>query len=81
MKFIVVKNVPGVQPSRRHRLKDRFTDFMSLNAKIVKVNLAEGEYSSVTVAYTTLMRAAKKWGFPIKVMKRKDDIYFVRQDI
>ena len=55
-------------------------EFMKLDIKAVKIAYDQDEYSNSHSAYNCLHRAARKWGFPIRVSICKDEIYFIRTD-
>lgn len=79
MKFVEVKDVPGLKVN--HRLKDMWDEFMASNMKMAKVNLDEGEYSSVVVAASVMAVSIRRYGYPIRLIRRGDEIYLIRKDI
>lgn len=83
MKFIKVDEVPGVVNMGRinHRLKADWQEFMDMNVKIAKVDLTQYNYKNVITARQVIGKSIQKWGYPIDVFKRKDEIYLVRRDM
>lgn len=79
MKFVEVRDIPDQK--RHHRLKDYWVDFMSMNIKIAKVDLDIGEYASPDVARSTMALSIKRFGYPIDVFKRGNEIYLIRRDM
>ena len=75
-------SIPNVMGKKEYKnLKAFLNEFMSANIEIAVVEWDERDYKSSQVEYTVLMNAAKRHGFPITVMKRKDSIYLVRRDM
>lgn len=79
MKFVEVKEIPDKR--RYHRLKDYWEDFMSMNIKTAKVDLDIGEYANPNVARTCMAISIKKFGYPIDVFRRGNEIYLGRRDM
>ena len=79
MKFVKVDSVPMRKTT--HRLKDYFDEFMNSNVKVARVELSNDEYSNVNSARSTMRASAKRFGLPIDICKRKDEIYLIRRDI
>lgn len=79
MKFVEVKEVPGLRSY--HNLKVKWDEFMSMNVKVVKIDLDEEEYKSVYTARDTISRSVKNLGYPITVTVRNNEIYLIRRDM
>lgn len=79
MKFVKVNEVP--ESRHNHKLKEYWDRFMSMKAKVVKVDLDECEYKNVAVAYRCMGASVRRYGLPINVMKRGNEIFLVRRDI
>lgn len=79
MKFVQVEMVPG--KGENHKLKAAWGEFMSMNVKIAKAELDVGEYASPTVARSVWATSIKRFGFPIDVKQRNNEIYLVRRDM
>lgn len=80
MKFVEVKEVPDKK--RRHKNLQVFIgEFMSANIQFAKIEWKEHEYKNVDVARNAIYIAVKRSGAPITVVKRGDDIYFIRRDM
>lgn len=80
MKFVKVDEVPMRRGSRKD-LKARWDEFMSMNVKIVKVELNEHDYKNANVARSVLTRSVNTYGYPINVTLRDNEIYLVRRDM
>lgn len=80
MTMAKVDTMPAKRCSKKC-LMDIFNEFISMNVKLAKVEFEENEYKSVKVADSVLRVAAKRYGVPIKVRMRNDEIYFERRDI
>lgn len=81
MKFVKVENVPEVERKHYAKLKADWQEFMAMNVKIAKVDLTQYSYKTVAVAAQVMAKSIRTWGFPIDLMKRKDEIYLVRRDM
>lgn len=79
MKFVEVKEVPGAK--RNHRLKDMWDEFIASNMKMAKVDLDEDEYSCLSVAASVMAVSIKRYGYPIRLIRRDGNIYLIRKDI
>lgn len=79
MRFVKVEEVPNRE--RRHRLKDYWEEFMSMNIRIAKADLDIGEYASPEVARSVMANSIKRFGYPIDLHRRGKDIYLVRRDM
>ena len=79
MTFTKVENVPVKR--NRHNLKDKWDAFMSMNTKVVKIELGSGEYASVSVARGVMAMSLKRYAYPIDIIQRGDELYLVRRDI
>lgn len=79
MKFVEVKEIPCYK--RNHRLKDMWDEFIASNMKMAKVDLDIDEYSNLSVAASVMAVSIKRYGYPIKLVRRDGNIYLVRKDI
>lgn len=79
MKFVEVDKVPGLQ--KYHALKSKWEEFMAMNVKVAKVDLDENEYKSHDVAARTMTLSIKRYGYPITVTRRRNEIYLIRRDM
>ena len=75
------KMVDGVPKRENFKLKTYFDEFMNMNFKTARVDLDKDDYKSTKVAYEVLRIGVKRHGYPIKVLMRGSDIYFVRTDM
>lgn len=78
-KFKKVDIVP--EKIKKARLKADWQEFMDANIKIAMVDLKQYNYKSVDVARTVMACSVKRFGLPIDVVKRGDEIYLVRRDM
>lgn len=78
MKMKPVDSIPNIKRCAKHSLQDFIADFMDLDSRIVMVEYGPSDYKSATVAASCLSVAAKKSGYPVKVMKRKDKIFLMK---
>lgn len=79
MTFTKVEKVP--ERTSKHRLVAFLEQFMAENIKFAKLNFNEHDYKSAYSAYENMYRANKKNGFPIKVVKRGEEVYLIRTDL
>ena len=79
MKFVEVKEVPGVK--KYNPLKSKWEEFMAMNVEVAKVDLDIDEYRSVEVARATMATSVKRLGYPITVTRRQNEIYLIRRDM
>lgn len=79
MKFVEVKELPGRR--KYNPLDVYFKDFMAMNIKIAKVDFEGNGYKSMKTAQSTLYNSAKKRGYPITIVVRNNEIYFIRRDM
>ena len=80
MRFTEVKEVPKVE-HRNMLLVKELKEFVNMGVISVKVTYAPDAYKTLASCYSTLYRAAKREGLPIKVITRKGEIYLVRTDM
>lgn len=64
----------------RNKLKAELQGFMAMNIKVAKVDTGD-HYASTEVAARTIRLAANRHGFPIDVVQRKDEVFFIRRDM
>lgn len=87
MRFVEVKELPksryntGSTIRLRHNYIQEFECFMSMNMKIARVIPDQDEFPDVRIAVDNMRSASAKHGFPISVLRRNSEIYFVRRDI
>ncbi len=79
MKFVEVKDIPNRK--RHHRLKDYWDEFMCMNVKTAKIDFDIYEYSNPDVARSVIANSIKRFGYPIDINKRGNEIYLIRRDI
>lgn len=78
MKFTVVEKVP--ERLAKKKLKYILDEFVNMNVECAKFEFDENEYKHANSAYTNLRKAAKKYGYPINIIKSGEEIYFIRRD-
>lgn len=78
MRFTKVQNIPDAL-NAKFKLERVFDEFMQMNIAIARVD--DYDHKSVNSAYNGLHKAAKRWHVPVKVVKRGEEIYFVRTDM
>lgn len=79
MKLVQVESVPG--RNENHKLKAVWEEFMGMGVKTAKAELDVGEYKTPTVARGVWAVSIKKFGYPIDLKLRKNEIYLVRRDM
>ena len=79
MKFVEVKDVP--KRNRQKNLQVFIDEFMSANIRCAKIEFKEHEYKNINIARSCIQTAVKRSGAPIYVVKRDDNIYFIRKDM
>lgn len=77
MKMTPVNKVPERDNPKKH-LQAMLDEFMKSEASVVRLNIGPEDYSNLTVARSCIAIAATRSGYPIKVFKRKDDIYLCK---
>lgn len=80
MKFKQVEAIPG-KCSEKRTLRNNWEEFMRMNVKMVKVELAPDEYKSPTVARGVFAVSIKRYGYPIDARLRNGEIYLIRRDM
>lgn len=80
MKFTVDEE-PTKRRTKCKKLRNIFEEFMRMNVKAAKYEFTENEYKSVSSAGGNLYKGARRWGYPIDVVRRGGEIYFVRKDM
>lgn len=78
MRFTKVQNIPDAI-NAKYKLEKLFDEFIQMNIEAAKID--DYDYKSVNSAYNVLHKAAKRWRVPVKVVKRGEEIYFVRTDM
>ena len=73
--------VPKKKGRGYHHLEDELNEFMKMNVKAAKVAWTELEYKNVRSCYEGLLKAAKRFNFPVYVTTRKGEVFLVRRDI
>lgn len=79
MKFTAVKELPKAR--KYNPLDVYFKEFMAMNVRIAKVDFEGKGYKTIKTAQSTLYNSAKKRGYPITIVARGDELYFVRRDM
>lgn len=81
LKFIKCeeKDIPKVRQDA-YKLKHYLDEFLHMHIKVAKVDFDE-HYKSSSVAAQCISHAVKKYGFPIIVTQRKNEIYLIRKDM
>lgn len=73
MKLVPVEAVP--KRRSRHHLQDLIEEFVTGDAKVVKIDFNDHDYKSSQVCRSCLGVAAKKSGHPIKVSLRDGEVF------
>lgn len=83
MRFVEVDKVPETTLCGRPRndIRAKLKKFMEMNARIVKVEIDEGEYASVQSVYIAIRRCVDTHELPIIVSNIQDVVYLIRTDI
>ena len=79
MKFTEVMDVP--RKRAYNSLHTEWENFIAMNIKTVKVDLSDRHYANSTVAYGVMKTSIKRFGYPIKVKRRGNEIYLIRTDM
>ena len=86
MIFIPVEEIPKKRTPKAGEfveyksVHDYLKEFMKMDVKYAKVSINRFDYASDTSACTVFHVSIKRHGFPIKVVRRGEDIYLVRTD-
>lgn len=67
-------------PRKYNKLKAEIGGFLSMNVKVAKIECGD-DYKNTKAAVGTFRNCIRRYGFPIDVIQRKDEIYFVRRDM
>lgn len=78
MRLTPVDRVPNYERRERHNLQAILEEFVKSPYIIVKVNFTDKDYKSPNIAATCMYRAIQKSGHPLRVIRRKDDVYLAR---
>lgn len=81
MRFTKVEKTEDVCRRKKGVLKSELMEFIRMDVKCAKVTFSANEYESPHSAYAALFKAAERHAFPIKVIKRGDNIYVIRTDM
>ena len=81
MRFTKVEKIEDACRLPKSVRKAELTEFMNMNIKCAKVTYGASEYTTPQSAYTSLFKAVKRYAFPIKVFRRKNEIYLMRTDM
>lgn len=77
MRLVAVDKLPVGR--RNHKLQKLLEEFAHSNAKVCKIDLEEQEYKSINVAYSVIGIAAKRSKRPIKIRRRNNELYLVKE--
>jgi hypothetical protein len=77
MTIVAVESIPKARKHRNGIAKAEILldMFANSSAKIVKVTIDEGDYVSVTSAYSTIYRLVKETRRPVKIQMVNNEIY------
>lgn len=78
MRFVEVDVLPK-RKATRHNLQDMIRSFVESDAKFVKIELAEGDYKSMSVCYGCLGVACRRSGYAVKAKMRDNEVYLVKE--
>jgi hypothetical protein len=67
-------------PRKYNKLKAEIGGFLSMNVKVAKIECGN-DYKNTKAAVGTFRNCIRRYGFPIDVIQRKDEIYFARRDM
>lgn len=84
MIFIEIEELPKTEKRIVHEYKnckEYFEQFMAMNTKVAWAVFEPHEYVNTLSACLTLKRSCRRFGYPIEVCVRNDDLYFVRTDM
>lgn len=63
-----------------NKLKAEIQGFMDMSIKVAKIDTGD-HYSNVNTAVKTLYNSIKRYGFPIDVIQRNGEVFFIRRDM
>lgn len=66
---------------KNHDLYDLFDKFIEMGVKVAKIEFDARDYHSVTHAVSSISGSAREHKYPIKVVRRGDNVYLVRKDM
>lgn len=81
MKFTEFKGEIPKKAGARKNLKVFFEEFMSANVEVAILEFNENDYKSPKGAAACLQHSAKRYGYPITVTLRKDQVFLIRRDM
>ena len=76
MKFTPVNEIPRRRGN--NRLQQLIEKFAQSEHQTVKLEFAEGEYKSISVARSVIANAIKRSHRPVILVKRGDELYLVK---
>ncbi|MBQ8237867.1 MAG: hypothetical protein IJZ39_06965 [Oscillospiraceae bacterium] len=79
MKFTEMKN--GLPKRENNKLNLLLKEFVRMNVAVVRVDLEQHEYASVSVARSVIGAACKRHCVPVKTKVRDGVLYLVRTDM
>lgn len=79
MRFYECKD--GITVRKNNDLQMMFKEMEARNCQAMKIELDEGDYTSVDTACSVFRGAIKRGRWPFIIVKRGNDIYAVRTDI
>lgn len=78
MKLVKVKEVPV---RVNHKISEYLDEFMQMDTAVVQVEIAEGEYKSMSIARNVFDQTIKRTRVPVKTMTREGKLYLIRIDM
>lgn len=85
MKIVQVDKLPKQKKFRTvsmyHSLKNFFDEFMAMNIKFARIDIAPKEYASPRSAYESLHKVARQSELPIVVKIVNKELYLIRTDL
>lgn len=76
MKLVAVEKVPEI--NKKHKLQKMIEEFANSDAKVVKIDLEDGEYKSQAVAYQVIGVAVRRSKRPIEIHMRDGNIFLAK---
>lgn len=82
MRFVEYKGSMKFDNERRVYKNQIFLgEFIDSGIKVAVVHFNPGEYQNIRSMYNSLYGSAKKFGLPVHVFIRQDEVYLVRTDM
>ena len=78
MKLEKTNFIPDTERRNRHDLQEIIDGFCNSDVEMARVVISETDYKTIIGCYNCMYRAIKRSKHPVKVVKRGNSIYLVK---